>query len=639
MHPDQQRHIDRVLQTVHGQGLAVSDPLIADSWRRSVWQYGHDPGTLQEARILSADSFRQHRHPFDEFIAITDHGLRALYQQIHSMGYVVLLADTNGVVVQAHGIEQQPQALQRAGLCCSAQWQEAVNGTSAVALALATGQAVTVHQNEHFDATHINLTCSAAPIYDSHGVLHAILNVSALRSDSVKASQYLVFQMVRRYAQLIENAVFVYTHKHNWQIKLSESAPFLEVDPDYLLAVDDEGRVCGANQRLRQWLMKHRLLPATGLDNSALVDLLGMDLQQLVSDNCADGRRKLRLGKTLLHAHILPPAAPLRISSKPEALPAPLARLCGPRSSLRRQLAKIGHLADTLVPILLNGETGSGKELLARAIHDSSSRSARPFVAVNCAAIAESLIESELYGYAPGSFSGASGKGKIGLIQAADGGTLFLDEIGDMPLFLQSRLLRVLSEREVLPVGSTRAIKIDIRVIAATHCDLQQRISEGKFREDLYYRLNGLRFIIPPLRARDDLPYLVERILDGCARQFACSGKPLSPDALALLRQQSWPGNLRQLKSVLEVALLTARGPVIDVCDLPEEWLHSSKPSRQQTAATPPLNAGQILNSPENLRQLLQMQQWRITAVAAQLGVSRMTLYRYLNKHGIRKPI
>lgn len=632
-----QHHIDRVLQTVHG-AVPDADPLIAASWRRSVWQYGHNPERLQAARILSAGSFRHYRDPYDEFIAITDHGLRALYRQIRDMGYVVLLADTHGVVVQAHGTEQQPQALKRAGLCQSAQWHESANGTSAVALAVAEAAAVTVHQTEHFDATHINLTCSAAPIFDSHGILHAVLNVSALRSDTAKSSQYLVFQMVCRYAQLIENAHFIHHHRHDWQIKLSESAPFLEVDPDYLLAVDEHGRICGANQRLRLWLAGHNLLPASGVDGLPVAQLLGADLAQLMAGQHQQGRQRLRIGRHWLHVHVLPPAN--RVAAVASTLPPSLARLCAPDSRLCAQLHKIAHLADTPVPILLNGETGSGKEILAHAIHQASSRCDRPFVAVNCAAIAESLIESELYGYAPGSFSGASGKGKVGLIQAADGGTLFLDEIGDMPLFLQSRLLRVLSEREVLPVGSTRAVKVDIRIIAATHTDLQQKISEGKFREDLFYRLNGLRFVIPPLRERDDFGYLAEALLRQCAKQMGRPPKPLTAAALALLQSQAWPGNVRQLKSVLEVALLTAHGACIDVGDLPEEWQPASVTEDDGRGDSPGgvPDPAAVLNHAGLLLQALQRGQWRISTLAASLGVSRMTVYRYMAKHGICKP-
>lgn len=636
MHAKQQHHIDRVLQTVHGEGGAGADPLIADSWRRSVWQYGHDPLKLHSATILPATRFKDHLAGYHEFIAISDHGLHTLYRQVRDMGYVVLLADNNGVVVQAYGTEQQPQALLRAGLCRSALWHEAANGTSGVALALASGRAVTVHQDEHFDATHIDLTCSAAPIFDSHGQLYAVLNVSALRSQAAKSGQYLVLQMVRHYAQLIENASFIHAHRHDWQIKLSPSAPFLEVDPEYLLAVDDQGRICGSNQRLRQHLQALKRLPPQGLDGMPLAELLGRDLNQLLAANGADGRQRLRLDKETLYAHILPPAS--RISrAAAETLPPSLARLCAPDSRLYRQLHKIAHLADTTVPMLLNGETGSGKELLARAIHEASSRCQRPFIAVNCAAIAEGLIESELYGYVPGSFSGASGKGKVGLIQAADGGTLFLDEIGDMPLFLQSRLLRVLSEREVLPVGAVRPVKVDVRIIAATHCDLLQRIAEGKFREDLYYRLNGVRFVIPPLRERDDFAYLVGRILEQCAAHMHKTPKTLSSGALALLQQQSWPGNLRQLKSVLEVALLMAQTCCIDVCDLPEEWQPppTSAPDLGHDDRASERNA---LHHPEQLRQLLQAQQWHMTAVAAQLGVSRMTLYRYMHKYGMQKP-
>lgn len=635
----QYRHIENVIRLLSNPSAMQMDPVIAASWRRSVLQYGHNPEKPQAVKILTPSAFQLFRDPYDEFIAIINHGLKALYCQIKDMGYVVLLTDNHGVVVQEHGAKRQAKALLSAGLCQSAYWHEAENGTSAVGLALATGTALTVHQVEHFDATHISLTCSAAPIFDSQGVLYAILNVSALRSDCAKTSQFLVLQTVCRYARLIENASFIHAHRHHWQIRLGAAAQFLGVDPEFLLAVDDNGHIRGANQCWRRWLSERALLPPGGLNGLPVAQLLGWDLNQLVCQYGASDhyRQSLVVGGAVLYAHILPPPLQRVQKSAPvPPLPPALDKLCAPNSRFRSQLQKIVHLADTPIPILLNGETGSGKEILAKAIHHSSNRQQHAFVAVNCAAIAENLIESELYGYAPGSFSGALGNGKRGLIQAADGGTLFLDEIGDMPLFLQSRLLRVLSEREVLPVGSTRAVKVDIRIIAATHCDLQQKIAAGKFREDLYYRLNGLHFVIPPLRERDDLPYLTQLILQQCAQQLNVPAKPLSAEALLLLQNQNWPGNVRQLKSVLEVALLMANGPRIESADLPEEWQHLTVLARVP-AATPD-NVRQILADAALLEQMLQQHHWSVTALATAVGVSRMTLYRYINKHGLRKP-
>jgi transcriptional regulator with PAS, ATPase and Fis domain len=213
------------------------------------------------------------------------------------------------------------------------------------------------------------------------------------------------------------------------------------------------------------------------------------------------------------------------------------------------------------ISLLITGETGAGKEVFAKAVHASSERRARPFVAVNCAAIPEALIESELFGHLPGSFSGAAAKGKRGLVQEADGGTLFLDEIGDMPLALQARLLRVLSEREVLPVGATRAVPVNIRVIAATHAPLEALVRQGRFRDDLYYRLNGALVQLPPLRERTDLSAMIDRML---------GGRTLTPSARARLLAHRWPGNLRELRNALDFATSVCPQGPIGPEDLPE---------------------------------------------------------------------
>jgi transcriptional regulator of acetoin/glycerol metabolism len=270
---------------------------------------------------------------------------------------------------------------------------------------------------------------------------------------------------------------------------------------------------------------------------------------------------------------------------------------------------------------LITGETGSGKEYFAKAVHAASERRGRPFVAVNCAAIPEHLIESELFGHLPGSFSGASPKGKRGLIAEADGGTLFLDEIGDMPLALQARLLRVLSEREVLPVGATKPLPVNIRVIAATHAPLEQLVLAGRFRDDLYYRLKGAHIELPPLRERSDLGAMITRLL---------GGRSLTPAALQRLMGHPWPGNLRELRNVLDYAASICAEGAIDLDDLPE--LQASRLARRSANTVAALASD---DGPEALLQALRAAHWNVSAVARDMGLSRMTLYRRMKRGGI----
>jgi len=325
------------------------------------------------------------------------------------------------------------------------------------------------------------------------------------------------------------------------------------------------------------------------------------------------------------------------------------AGMVGRSTAMQEVFGEIRKVADSETTVLVTGETGTGKELVARAIHQRSSRSGAPFVPVNCAALAEGILESELFGHVRGAFTGAE-QDKEGLFRAADGGTLFLDEVGDMGLQLQQRLLRALQEREVVPVGSSRPISVDVRVIAATHRDLEQEVDDGRFRDDLFYRLNVFRIALPPLRdRRGDIPLLIEEALD---RLESRSRTPVpaecSPLAGRLLRSYSWPGNVRELFSVIESAAIRAEGDRIEVHHLPEEV------RRQEGGRGDALRAGEDREEEDapsgrsRYRAPAEEEEEReairsalgdadgVRADAAELlGMSRTTLWRKMKKYGL----
>ena len=295
------------------------------------------------------------------------------------------------------------------------------------------------------------------------------------------------------------------------------------------------------------------------------------------------------------------------------------------------------------VSVLLTGETGTGKEYFAKALHQASERRSRPFVAVNCAAIPETLIESELFGHLPGSFTGAGSKGKRGLIQEADGGTLFLDEIGDMPRDLQARLLRVLAEREVLPIGATRPVPVNIRVIAATHCDLEALVREGRFRDDLYYRLNGAHFDAAAA-ARAARPGVADATHAGRAggasatARVSCRRKPRERAARVPLAGQ--PARAAQRHRIRARGVQRRphrhRRPAGFVEPAAIGAWRGGRLRRRTSCRRrriDPLSADAAL-----LMQYLRAAQWNVSAVARQLGISRMTLYRRMKRHGIESP-
>ena len=340
----------------------------------------------------------------------------------------------------------------------------------------------------------------------------------------------------------------------------------------------------------------------------------------------------------------------------PRSLPLTLEELAGEDPQMLRNVRCAHRIADSNVSVLVQGPTGSGKEAFAHAVHLASRRAGRPFIAVNCAAIPETLIESELFGYKPGAFTGARREGLRGRIVQSSGGTLFLDEIGDMPLALHSRLLRVLEEREVVPLGSESAIAVDLHVLAASHRNLREMIARGAFREDLYYRLNGITLELPALRERTDK----ERLIQHALAAETGNGRPaaIERDALQRLLAYSWPGNIRELRNVIRTALAICDGGVVREIDLPREIRDGEPPCGERfdgmaprrpppsvqgvdgevgvdgAPAGLPVNRLQAAERAALLRAIEELH-GNMSRVAAELGVSRNTLYRKIKRHGI----
>jgi transcriptional regulator of acetoin/glycerol metabolism len=631
MNTSQHAHIATVV-SVATQGAALAatghEQLIRDSWFRCVHEHQLDPTRMQEAIILPHARLREHQDQMEAFLHIARHGLETLYSKVAGLGYVVLLTDAKGVTVDFLGDLVFEPSLRKAGLYLGADWSEQHAGTCGVGTCISTGQALTVHLNDHFDATHIPLTCTSAPVYDSRGQLSAVLDISQLSSAQPKSSQHLALQLVQMYAHDIENAAFLYRHRRDWILRLSSAPQFLDVQPEYLLALDVQGRVVGHNRRAQLGLRADSAQPLLGTRFERLFDLPFADLGRYVQTRPSDQRAVMHSGgrQLLFLSATPPPKLPNSQSQRDTAVPPALAALSAGDPPLERQIERVARLVNSPISLLITGETGSGKEYFAKAVHASSERRQQPFVAVNCAAIPEALIESELFGHLPGSFSGASPKGKRGLIPEADGGTLFLDEIGDMPLGLQARLLRVLSEREVLPVGATRAVPVNVRVIAATHAPLETWVRAGRFRDDLYYRLNGAHIMLPPLRERADLSAMIDRLLPG---------RTLAPEARQRLLQHRWPGNLRELRNVLDYACSMCQQGPIGLDDLPE-LLGSHEVPR--TAPENNIQDSGPHRSDDDLLQALRLSQWNVSAVARSLNVSRMTLYRRMKRAGIVAP-
>jgi DNA-binding NtrC family response regulator len=304
--------------------------------------------------------------------------------------------------------------------------------------------------------------------------------------------------------------------------------------------------------------------------------------------------------------------------------------IIGKSPAMRAVFEKVRLVADTKSTVLISGESGTGKELIARALHHNSSRRHKPFVPVNCAAIPETLIESELFGHEKGAFTGATER-RTGLFQAANGGTLFIDEIGEMKVGLQSKLLRVIETRRIMAVGSSREIEVDVRLVAATNRDLQEEVKKGAFREDLYYRLKVVAIHLPPLRERsEDIPLLVRYFLDEIARENQRPTRDIAPEALDLLLAYSWPGNVRELRNTLEGIIVLSTRERIEVADLPEHL-------RQGVSAQAVIRQGMTMAEIEReaIRRALEQSGGRRTEAAKSLALSVRTLQRKIKEYNL----
>lgn len=631
MHNDHfSRHAQQVLTVTRGQEFSQgpgSDPSIARSWLRCLEDYHLDPAQTIAPTVLEHGRLLESRERLRQVLQIAGSEMNSLHQQLSGAGHAVLLTDARGVILNCVTAPSERKIFERAGLWLGADWSEACEGTNGIGTCLVERQSLTIHRDEHFRGRHTGLTCSASPVFDPHGELLAVLDVSSAREAVSRQSQFHTMALVNLSAKMIESCYFLRHFEHHWMLRFHLQAESVGLFSEGLLAFDGEGRICAVNQSALNLLGQLRggLLgqPVEAFFDCSLDQLLG----RASANATASWPLRTRDGRHLFAAlrgqprSVSPVVTPL-----PEASPLP--GICLGDPALQNEFRKALRVFERDVPLLVNGETGSGKEAFAKAVHQASQRANKPFVALNCAAIAESLIESELFGYRGGSFTGALKEGMRGKLQQADGGTLFLDEIGDMPLALQTRLLRVLEDRMVVPIGGEPQA-VNVRIISATHRDLLARVASGAFREDLYYRLNGLEVTLPALRERSDKPQLLDFLL---AQEAQGQAVVLEADARQALLEFSWPGNVRQLRTVLRTLAALCEGGLVGLIDLPamiRQAFHQAPISLQR--------GKQPLEDAERLALLatLEQQRWHMTLAAEQLGVSRNTLYRKLRKHGI----
>ena len=605
------------------------DGRVARSWSRSLATGLLPDGRLQMADHSSGFELRQTLARNHELLAHSRPVMEYLFEQVRHNQNVVVLADHRGTLMHTLGDAIFLDKAQRVALTSGACWHESHRGTNAIGTALAEGMGVEIHGSEHFLERNSFLTCAASPIMSATGSLMGILDISGDQHNGHPHTLGLVSTAAR----MIENRLMVASSPRGIRLHLHAQPEGIGTVAEGIVMFSEEGWIVGANRAAMSCLQ----LNPSNLGDTQVERVLDLRMDDLLSRGLRKPGQpmqiRLRNGSVLYAmVHVaearsseLHPQATQREQPSADALS------CLDTGDARWRSAadKARRVLDKPIPVLIQGESGVGKEYFARAMHDSSSRRSGPFVAINCAAIPENLIEAELFGYAPGAYTGAKKEGSLGRLREANGGTLFLDEIGDMPLCMQTRLLRVLQERCVTPLGGGRAMDVDFALVCATHCKLRDEAGKGKFRSDLYYRINGLTIQLPPLRERTDFRPLMLRLLAGLNPDRAVG---LAADVLQKMEQHSWPGNLRQLASVLRTssAMLATNERSIEWNHLPDDLVEDLLAPAPQPAAATPVRVGVNLEDLARaaIQQALVATKGNVSHAARILGVSRQTMYR-----------
>lgn len=603
------------------------DAIIKNSWSRC-----RDFGLSHQSRPsfgqLPADQVAQLLECHQGLVQTTHQEVLPFYENILSnSNCLIMLADNHGQLLKSWGTQRFVEPSHAQGFIAGASWTERGTGTNAIGTALVCEQAVHIEHNEHFLKANRFMTGSAAPIYDPARRMIAVLDVS---SDSFLPPSHTL-GMVKMMSQSVENRLildqFQDTH---FQLTFNTGLNNLDSQWAGLLIFDDSGQIISANRRADN-LLGVSLMRTTieELFNNPTAFLLSQP-EGLPFSLQASGHNRfhgvLRKPKhNPLKVHVFQPAFKLPV---PDGVP--LSAVSLGDAKVEKAVLQAQRLIEKNIALLIHGETGVGKEIFVKALHNASSRASQPLIAVNCAAIPAELVESELFGYEKGAFTGAHHKGSIGLIRKADKGTLFLDEIGDMPLPVQARLLRVLQERCVQPLGSSELHPVDVRLISATNRNLREAVQVGRFRQDLYYRISGLNLELPPLRERTDKAALVQRIWEQHREMQQNQG--FEPKVLDLFNRHPWPGNLRQLSNVIQVALALADDNIIGTEHLPDDFFADLGMDSDELETGAACDDKVALHVTQDLNELLQAAGGNISQLAKRLGVSRNTLYKRLRE-------
>lgn len=595
--------------------LPILRDSIARSWERCVG-YGLDPlGSPQGPVVTSGDlEDRRGRSAVLRRLALAE--MQLLQEQIAGSNMMIAFADRDGVVLDTMS---DHRFVEQAGgsIVPGSVWQELDRGTNALGLCAIEREPVAIYGREHFFAAHGRLSCMAAPILDSEGNVAGILDASCAN----EARQQHTHALVRMAATGIENGLIFQQQARLLILAFHPRAEFLDTLSAGLLALTRDGEVRGLNRQARILLAGLSARLGSGFEElfdtrfaRATANLLSGGVVRL-RDRAGSAvfmacRQIGQSGEGRLRRHQPDPVAVLSDSAE-------LGFVAGD-GRLAKAMRGLAGATRLRMPVTISGETGTGKEHMARYVHVVSGRKGE-FVAVNCGAITESLFVGELFGHERGAFTSARPEGAAGLVRQADKGTLFLDEVADIPLAAQTALLRFLDSMEVRAVGGSKVARVDVQIVSATNCRLEDAVAERRFRADLFFRLNAFAVELPPLRDRTDFAAIVRHLLARIAPETA-----ITDEAIQVLEGRNWPGNIRELNGVLQRAAIEADASFLDETSFeqaPEPHADVCPDCRGH-----PLNAGRC----RHIRATFRAADSNIAEAARLLGVARNTVYKHI---------
>jgi sigma-54 dependent transcriptional regulator, acetoin dehydrogenase operon transcriptional activator AcoR len=603
---------------------------IFSSWERSL-EYGVDPYQSHIPKSLKDQELRIEREKNEKMLKYAQPVMKQLQQVIEGSNSVLTISDKNGYVLEIFGDKQTIKDAAKINFYPGAPWSEEVAGTNAIGTVIKQKKPIQIVHTEHFCTGWHDWTCVSSPILNPlTNELMGVIDLSGKWKDFPQHTLGMAISMSSMISNGIERKFLDEIHQLN-----SFLVTAIRSSEEGLMALDLNKNVIKTNDVTRRIFENdiHNLSKFPKLET--LIEKVMYGYEKYIKKEISINQKKMivsiypvnlggvsiggvivRFNESNIITRSSEKVHNIKNSSQTDYTVEDMVG-SSPLYKLAIQKAYKAAMVDST--LLITGETGVGKEVLAQVVHSESERRNEPFVAVNCGAIPRNLIESELFGFESGSFTGAHQKGKKGKFELAHKGTIFLDEIGDMPIEVQVHLLRVLEERKIQRIGGDQVIPIDVRVIAATNKDLRNAVKKGEFREDLLYRLKVISLEVPSLKQRkSDIPLLVQHFVDKLGMHFRKNQIQLDPKVIEVLQEYSWPGNIRELKNVVEQMLFNMEGNFISINDLPEE-----------------LTNQKIVSEKDEFLEIIHTMNGNMSEIAKKLGISRATLYRKMKKYGI----